>query len=962
MQAWDWLERHAPTDAPAAPGRSLLQAAVFNVTTADELEEAVDESRARRIIVSQHLDLRNHPVEADAERPRFWLRLDDPLQDGDESEAVAIVGNCSAAPSPELLGVAGIEPSELAPGQCLLLVKGELLALGGRPLWLHNLYVRVQRRPLHEGRIIEQSKSGALLWMTQCVMHGDATAASLGIQTALWVNGNEEIGKQRLFAQGVTFKDLGGRDSPPPIIMNGGYVNFVNCTFTGNVAIDPTDAFREEPPAIIYTKDGDMWLRGCTFFNNTVPDETLLLASDSGSSEIFSDGPESVAVTEQEGGPEFLDPVQPDPEPSDTRSRFLSLQHDWVLRTASELGVELPAEPAAELVAGPEVAPLASAAIPDAGPTPAAAAAAEGIPGPASEPAPVSATAAAVVPGPASKPASDAAAAAAGVPGPASEPAPVSAAAAADVPGPASKPASDAAAAAAGFPGPASEPAPVSAAAAADVPDPAIGGSSEEAVPNVGTTGSTAGPAEQLENADAPADSSAAMIMESNTPGPADALRDPIIWIGIVIGVCLAALVVLVAAGLFVCRRRRRSTLGSGFKPVRARLSVANSTWTTPAKQGSTASMSTHSAVQQASVTTSSHASAREHSYVSVSSQVPRSRPSGAGTGLTTTPHAPSAYSSTVAALESSAAQQRGRLTAELDSMRHRGEKFLERFVVLSCMERREGGQAVVQFVRCSRHDEPAAVKFFLSRAAFDTEVALYGVPELRSIMPAKLAEAGNSDGAERNSRGYPWPPCIIIEKGESLQEWKACTKPAFTTIVDALCLIAGTLVQLHSNGWVHRDLKPGNVLRLPVRHSWTLMDFGLAARTGATVPLAFSPAYAPPEAAVAEERGDSTIMADPAADVWALGVMAFELLTSEPLYTPMVATRASIWAQLCGREALPWEAGAPQQAAKLSQLHGLRRGVLLCLQRDPAARPSAQEVLVQWRDLFNSRTTGARR
>ena len=55
---------------------------------------------------------------------------------------------------------------------------------------------------------------------------------------------------------------------------------------------------------------------------------------------------------------------------------------------------------------------------------------------------------------------------------------------------------------------------------------------------------------------------------------------------------------------------------------------------------------------------------------------------------------------------------------------------------------------------------------------------------------------------------------------------------------MQALCLITERLAQLHGSGWVHRDLKPGNVLRLPGQHSWTLMDFGCAARSGAALSL----------------------------------------------------------------------------------------------------------------------------
>ena len=146
-------------------------------------------------------------------------------------------------------------------------------------------------------------------------------------------------------------------------------------------------------------------------------------------------------------------------------------------------------------------------------------------------------------------------------------------------------------------------------------------------------------------------------------------------------------------------------------------------------------------------------------------------------------------YSPAVAAGEMTSKQQRERLVTELDHMRRHDELFLGQYAVLPWTERREGGQGVVQFMRSTRTDEAVAVKFFLSRTALETELELYDVEVLRSMMPAVKHEVRNADKAERNSRGYPWPPCIVLEKGESLQEWKAKTQPAFSTIVDVRCL-----------------------------------------------------------------------------------------------------------------------------------------------------------------------------
>lgn len=91
---------------------------------------------------------------------------------------------------------------------------------------------------------------------------------------------------------------------------------------------------------------------------------------------------------------------------------------------------------------------------------------------------------------------------------------------------------------------------------------------------------------------------------------------------------------------------------------------------------------------------------------------------------------------------------------------------------------------------------------------------------------------------------------------------------------VPILIDVAEALASLHQ-GVVHRDLKPENVLFYQGR--WCLADFGIARYAEATTApdthkFSMSPPYAAPEQ-WREER------ATPATDVYALGVMAFELL-----------------------------------------------------------------------------------
>jgi hypothetical protein len=87
-------------------------------------------------------------------------------------------------------------------------------------------------------------------------------------------------------------------------------------------------------------------------------------------------------------------------------------------------------------------------------------------------------------------------------------------------------------------------------------------------------------------------------------------------------------------------------------------------------------------------------------------------------------------------------------------------------------------GQAVVQFATSSIDPGQYALKFFVSRKDFAAEMAVYTDSPLGKLLPRLEGMYDNRDGGIADPHGHPLPPCIIIERGESLDEWSKRRKP----------------------------------------------------------------------------------------------------------------------------------------------------------------------------------------
>lgn len=157
---------------------------------------------------------------------------------------------------------------------------------------------------------------------------------------------------------------------------------------------------------------------------------------------------------------------------------------------------------------------------------------------------------------------------------------------------------------------------------------------------------------------------------------------------------------------------------------------------------------------------------------------------------------------------------------------------------------------------------------------------------------------------------------------------------------VAVLTQVAGALAAVHAGGVVHRDVKPENVLvaRGPEGPWAWLTDFGLARATDGPAltrmsQLVGTPAYVAPELVAGRPPS-------PAGDVYALGIMAYELLAGRrPFDAP--TTAALLRAHLDTEPARP--AGLPDQVWSV---------LAACLAKDPEQRPSASGAAAAFASL----------
>jgi eukaryotic-like serine/threonine-protein kinase len=181
---------------------------------------------------------------------------------------------------------------------------------------------------------------------------------------------------------------------------------------------------------------------------------------------------------------------------------------------------------------------------------------------------------------------------------------------------------------------------------------------------------------------------------------------------------------------------------------------------------------------------------------------------------------------------------------------------------------------------------------------------------------------------------------------GMTLEELVARTGPQpATRVIHILLQVCGALREAHGVGLIHRDIKPANVYlctRGGARDVVKVLDFGLVREfrsdgsvTGSNLDiLVGTPLYLSPEAILTPAQLDSR------ADIYALGALAYVLLTGAPPF----AGRTLV--ELCGHHlhSVP----EPPSTRGVLVSEDLEQTVLACLAKDPGARPQTARELAE--------------
>ena len=248
-----------------------------------------------------------------------------------------------------------------------------------------------------------------------------------------------------------------------------------------------------------------------------------------------------------------------------------------------------------------------------------------------------------------------------------------------------------------------------------------------------------------------------------------------------------------------------------------------------------------------------------------------------------------------------------------------------------------EGGMAVVYRARHLELDQTVAIKLVLPELAFDQEATARFLNEARTIAKLRSPHVARVLDSGLAEPGRPFMVLEYLEGGDLRKLLDVNSTVPVETAVGMVLEAAEALAEAHASGIVHRDIKPENLFLARMADGTVtlkVLDFGICKHQTSDRSRSFtlrgrtlgSPHYMAPEQITSPEMVDERV------DIWALGVVLYELLSG---YQPFVGETLT---NLCSQVVH----SPPRKALRKVNPEipvALERIVLRCLKKKPSER-----------------------
>jgi eukaryotic-like serine/threonine-protein kinase len=247
------------------------------------------------------------------------------------------------------------------------------------------------------------------------------------------------------------------------------------------------------------------------------------------------------------------------------------------------------------------------------------------------------------------------------------------------------------------------------------------------------------------------------------------------------------------------------------------------------------------------------------------------------------------------------------------------------------------GGMAVVWSAHHLQLDERVALKVLRRDCAENPEALTRFRREARAAVKIKGEHVARVMDVGALGDGTPY---MVMEHldGSDLAEWlRTSGRLPLVQAVEFVLQAAEALAEAHALGIVHRDLKPANlfVTRRPDGSpSVKVLDFGiskLAPELGTASNITHRSALVGTPLYMSPEQLSVSKQVDARTDIWALGVILYELLSGEPPFT--AETMPEVVHQIGSEAPVPLRLLRPEVPI------ALEIAIARCLEKDREAR-----------------------